>query len=204
MLVRRLHHRAEPSPRMPSAITAHPSLSAELLRAQLVALVPGLEIVMARALGSGDDARDGVQEVLARALHAIESGRPIRDSLASFVYGIAAHVIVDMRRAQARMRVADLDADSLPASATDPLELLIDDQRRLAMREALGRLDGRDLELLQRCYLDGERTSDIARREGVPASRVRKRKSRALQQLRAWLNVATPSHTSSPGATTEE
>ena len=157
------------------------------LRDQLTATIPGLEIVLARALGPGDDARDALQEVLTRALAAIDENRPIRESLAAFVRGIALHVVADIRAERRRMPLSDDDADGLPAAAPEPLQLLIDEQRRRAMDAAVARLDPEDRALLRRCFLGGERTSDIAKALGEPASRVRKRKSRALQQLRALL-----------------
>lgn len=157
------------------------------LRDQLTAMIPGLEIVLARALGPGDDARDALQEVLTRAWTAIDENRPIRESLAAFVRGIAMHVVADMRAARRRMPISDTDADALPAATPEPLQLLIDEQHRRAVDAAVARLDPEDRALLRRCFLAGEKTSDIARSLGEPASRVRKRKSRALQQLRALL-----------------
>lgn len=175
---------------------------AESRRDQLVRMIPGLEIVMARALGAGDDARDGVQEVLARALRALNGGSVIRESLESFVHGIAAHVIADARRSQRKMPVTSIDGDALPARSPDALELIITGQERQAMRDALARLDPADLDLLRRCFVDGEKTSAIAQRAGVPPSRVRKQKSRAIDQLRALLNaVRSRRHTSPRDAT---
>ena len=157
------------------------------LREQLTAMIPGLEIIVARALGPGEDARDGLQEVLARALVAIEGNCPIRESLAAFVRGIAMHVVSDIRAERRRMPLSAHDTDSLPATSPEPLQLIIDEQRRRVMDAAVARLDPADRSLLRRCFLGGEKTSDIAKSLGEPASRVRKRKSRALQQLRALL-----------------
>lgn len=186
-------------------VSAQPRHTPESLRHQLVELMPGLEIVMSRALGPGDDARDAVQDVVSRALHALETGRIIRESLAAFVHGIAVHVIADVRRRRHAIPVADVDADAIAAPTADPLEVMISAQDRAAIGDALARLDDADRELLLCCFVRGEKTSDIAEREGVPASRVRKRKSRAIEQLRAILNAA-PSvrHTSAIEATRKE
>ena len=174
----------------------------ESLRNQLVGLMPGLEIVISRALGPGEDARDAVQEVVTRALHALETGRSIRESLAAFVHGIASHVIADVRRRRKAMSVADVDAETLAAPSADPLADMISAQERAAIERALARLDQADRDLLFRCFVSGERTSDIAEREGVPASRIRKRKSRAIEQLRALLGrPQSGRHTSNAGAT---
>ena len=177
----------------------------ESLRNQLVGLMPGLEIVMSRALGPGDDARDAVQEVVTRALHALQTGRFIRESLASFVHGIALHVIADVRRRRNVVRVSDADVEALAAPSADPLEVMISAQDRSAICKALARLNDSDRALLLCCFVRGERTSDIAEREGVPASRIRKRKSRAIEQLRALLNAPkSRRHTSDFEATNKE
>jgi RNA polymerase sigma factor (sigma-70 family) len=177
----------------------------ESLRNQLVGLMPGLEIVMSRALGPGDDARDAVQEVVTRALHALQTGRFIRESLASFVHGIALHVVADVRRRRNVMPVSDADVEALAAPSANPLDVMISVQDRSVVGRALARLDDADRALLFRCFVRGERTSDIAEREGVPASRIRKRKSRAIEQLRALLNAPkSRRHTSNGEATKKE
>ena len=164
--------------------------SASQLRDELSAMIPALEIIAVRALGPGDDARDVVQEVLARAVQAIDEQRAIYSSLAAFVRGIATHVIADVRQERRRMPIADESTDVIPAAEAGPLQLLIDEQDRRAMDAAVARLAPDDRALLKRCFVDGMSTADIARERGEPASRVRKRKSRAMQQLRAMLGVA--------------
>jgi RNA polymerase sigma-70 factor (ECF subfamily) len=159
-------------------------------RDQLTAMIPALEIIASRALGPGEDARDVVQEVLARAIRAIDERRPIHGSLAAFVRGIATHVIADVRLERRRMPIVEADADSLHAANAEPLQLLIDEQERSATDAAVARLSPDDRDLLRRCFVDGMTTADVARQLGEPASRVRKRKSRALQQLRGLLGPA--------------
>ncbi|MEX2154968.1 MAG: sigma-70 family RNA polymerase sigma factor [Gemmatimonadaceae bacterium] len=161
--------------------------AADRRSSELVTLVPGLEIIVTRALGPGDDARDAVQEVLARALAAIEQDRPIHGPFAAFVHGIAVHVIADALRARDRHRVSEAEPDSLPAVIPDALERLIDAQEQEAVNRALALLDPDERDLLRRCYVDGEKTAAIADDVGEPASRIRKRKSRVLQRLRGLL-----------------
>jgi len=170
--------------------------AADRRSSELVTLVPGLEIIVTRALGPGDDARDAVQEVLVRALDAIEQDRPIHGPLAAFVHGIAAHVIADALRARHRFLASDAEPDSLRAPLPDALERLIDAQEQEAMNRALALLDPDERELLRRCYVDGEKTSAIADDVGEPADRIRKRKSRVLQRLRDLLGGrSTERHT---------
>jgi RNA polymerase sigma-70 factor (ECF subfamily) len=176
---------------------------ASRLREELTAMIPSLEIIVGRALGAGDDARDAAQEILARALKAIDEGRYIRESLGAFVHGIAVHVIADVRAARDRMPVADVSPDAVATESGDgPLDRLIGEQERITVEAALARLDPRDRELLRRCFVLGQKISDIAAAMGEPAARIRKQKSRALQQLRALLGPdGRDGHTLFPGQT---
>ena len=163
-----------------------------------------LEIVVTRALGDPDDARDAIQEILARALEAIRGGRvPDGLSLAPFVYGIARHVIADALGKRAREADHSGEISAVASPGPSALEELVSRESRLAMRRALDRLPRAERAILERCYVDGERVVDIASRMGEPADRIRKRKSRALQHLREILtrDDAPASHTSRPDLT---
>ena len=170
------------------------------LREELPALAPRLEIIMTRALGAGEDARDAVQEVLHRAVAVFARGGEIHGPLGAFLYGIAQHVIADVLRARARTVVNPAAIELVPDGEPTPLDALIDAGERDAMRAALALLDAEDRELLRRCFVDGETVADIARATGERADRIRKRKSRAIMRLREIL--ARPRHTSGASATT--
>jgi RNA polymerase sigma factor (sigma-70 family) len=169
----------------PAASLADPTLTA------------GLEIVAARELGHTDDARDAVQETLARAIEAVRGNRvPPEVPLAAFVYGIARHVIVDLIRRRGRERGPAPEPAAVAAPVTSPLESLIRAEERSVLARALGALRASDRELLELCFLNGERVADIAVRLSEPAERVRKRKSRALERLRQELGVTALGHVS--------
>ncbi|UCF21538.1 MAG: sigma-70 family RNA polymerase sigma factor [Gemmatimonadota bacterium] len=158
-------------------------------------LAPGLEIICARALGDHEDVKDAVQESLARAVSAIQQQRvPAGVSLAAFVYGIARHIIADTLRQRSKERRANVDVERLRSSEPSPLETLVMEEERARIRRGLSTLPAADRELLRMCFADGERLSDIARRLGEPAERLRKRKSRALARLRAAVEAQSPSH----------
>ena len=151
-------------------------------------LAGGLEIVAIRALGNSDDARDAVQETLARALDALRDNRiPADVPIEAFVYGIARHVIIDVHRRRVRDRGAVEDTGTLPAPGPSALEALVRAEEREMVSRALASLPNADRQLLEWCFVDGERVSAIAARLGEPAERVRKRKSRALERLRQGL-----------------
>ena len=164
-------------------------------------IVGGLEIVAARALGDRDDARDAVQETLARAVEAIRLRRIPPDApLEAFVYGIARHVIADVQRRRFRERGPVAGPHDVAASAPSPLDILVGDEDLVVLVRALASLPGPERELLERCFVAGERVADIAAELGEPAARVRKRKSRALERLRTGL-LGSRRHTTPPTPT---
>jgi len=182
------------------AVPDSPNADAALERLPRL-LASGLEIIAARALGDGDAARDAVQETLARAIEAVRLDRvPPGAPLEAFVYGIARHVIADVQRRRARERGAIGDPVDVPTREPSPLDTLVRDEERDLLARALASLSATDRELLARCFVAGERVADIAAQLGEPAERVRKRKSRALERLRAWL-LGTGRHTSPPTPT---
>lgn len=154
---------------------------------------------MTRALGAGEDARDAVQEVLERAISALSRGNVFHVAFGAFVYGIAQHVIADVLRERARAAGASHAVDGLVAPESHPLDALIAEQQRDAVRRALVRLTPQERALLERCFVRGETIAEIARHTGERADRIRKRKSRALERLRDVLS--RPGHTFGAGPT---
>lgn len=148
-------------------------------------LMAGLELIATRRLGNVDEARDAAQESLARAVAAIRAGRaPAAAEFELYVYGILRHVIADMRRRPAPLTLSD----AAPAPGPSALECIVSAERRAAVRDAFDRLGADDQALLTRCFAEGRRIVAIAGDTGEPPDRLRKRKSRALQRLRALLD----------------
>jgi RNA polymerase sigma-70 factor, ECF subfamily len=153
-------------------------------------LAAGLEIVALRRLGDPDDARDAVQETLARAVAAGRDNRlPTAVPLSAFVYGIARHVIADAIRRRDKEGGSGRDPENLESPAASALESLIRAEDRFRLGHALGTLRASDRELLELCFVRGETVAEIARRRREPAERIRKRKSRALERLREELTA---------------
>jgi RNA polymerase sigma-70 factor (ECF subfamily) len=161
----------------------------------------GLFLIAMRSLGNEDDARDAVQEILARALEAIRGDRiPPEVPVPRFVQGIARHVLCDTVRQRIRHQSDAGDAtDLLPANDPSALDRIVAIEERESLRIALNRLRGADRELLRLCYVDGRSLADIAKELGVSSERIRKKKSRALERLRALLSPRR--HVSPPHAT---
>lgn len=159
-------------------------------------LCRGLELIALRALGSADEARDVVQETLARAVEAIRGGRiPPDVQLAAFVHGIARHVVADVLRRRAKpLTSIDSATIPLPSGHPSPLESLIQQEQREQLRWALTQLSAEERRLLSQCFLEGESIQHMADRTGQPPERLRKRKSRTLERLRSLL-ASRNSHT---------
>lgn len=152
-------------------------------------LTRGLTLLALRALGTADDAQEAVQEILVRTVEAIRAGRvPAEVPLHAFVYGIARHVLSDTKRRRAK-ECQHLDTELTPLAAyqPSPLEYLIRQEERDQVHWALSRLSAEERRLLAHCFVAGESIQDIAVRNGLPAERLRKRKSRALKRLRTLL-----------------
>jgi RNA polymerase sigma-70 factor (ECF subfamily) len=152
---------------------------------QLELLRSGLRIMALRALHDADAAEDVAQETLARALAVLRAGRRIDpEELGAFVGGIARHVIADRHRAQRREVPLHALPDGPPAVVPDALAALVSADQHARLRKALAGLSAADRELLRLSFFDDLSPSDLARRLGAPAERIRKRKSRALERLR--------------------
>jgi RNA polymerase sigma factor (sigma-70 family) len=157
----------------------------------------GLRMVALRALGASDLADDVAQEVLARGIAAAQSGRLTPDdNVGAYLHGIARHVIADTRRLRGREPTVPPEVETTPIAAV-ALGSLIAEEERARVRGALKGLSEGDRAILRLSFYDDLNSAEIARRMGVPASRIRKRKSRALERLRQAFAAAR--HTSDVG-----
>ncbi len=171
-------------------VATDPQLAEPARRVLPEILAGGLEIMAARTLGDPDDVRDAVQETLARTVEANRLGRiPEAVSVGAFAYGIARHVIADALRRRKRDSSHLADVDTLRAPDPSALDQLIQLEERDTVCRALNRLSADDRGILVRCFVHGERVVDIATALGEPPERMRKRKSRALEHLRAIMRL---------------
>ena len=162
----------------------------------------GLEYVALRALGDPEEARDALQETVVRTLEAVRNRKvPSGIRLPAFAYGVLRHVIADTLERRQRIAPTAADPELTPASQPSPLEQLVTAEEEAALHGALAQLRPEERELLVRCFVRGERVADVARLLGVPAARVRKRKSRALERLRALLERPPLRHVPLPRPT---
>ncbi len=185
-----------PSPASPLSPES-PELSGFLNVEQLETLRTGLRLMALRRLGDADLADEVAQETLARTVAAIRGGRAGDiQSLGAFVHGIARHVIVDVTRSNQRQGGSDGLAKA-PDPATldrDALGLVISNEEGADVRAALARLDASDREILHLSFYEGLTPAEVALRLNKDPVVIRKRKSRALERLRAAFLAATTGH----------
>ena len=146
-----------------------------------------LVVFAARRLRDRQEAEDAAQEALRRVIAAVGERR-IRDpgALPGFVFETARHVCQQRARKAARgdralSRLA-LEPPPKPARG-NPLDRLIDTERREEVRHGLAQLHVTDRQLLELFFRDDLEVATIAARLRLSAGAVRVRKHRALQRL---------------------
>lgn len=135
---------------------------------------------------------DVMQEV---ALAAVEQKSPVTDAtkVAPWLYRVAVMQSLLYRRAQGRRRkLHDRFVERVPVAASDntiadPLDWLIQVERRDLVRKAIDSLPGRDAEILLLKYADGWKYQRIADALGISHSAVEARLHRARGRLRQCL-----------------
>ena len=138
------------------------------------------------ALSDRQLAEEVVQDVFARAWSHAGDYDPSRASVRTWLYAIARHRIVDLRRrAGARPALADRDEPSEAAQRDDPLEQAV---LRWQVAAALARLRPEHRELIRLAHWSGLTLREIAELKGIPLGTVKSRTSYALRNLRLVLD----------------
>ena len=156
---------------------------------------PALLAYARRRLPTTDQAREAVAETMARA---VAGGDRLRDDGAgvdAWLYGILRHVVLDAQRRLARPAVVlGPGRDQAPA---DPALTHLEAEDRREMRQAFGRLNRADQELLELRVVAGLSAEEVAGLLGRSAGAVRMAQSRALGRLRRLLSEPAPRPTTS-------
>ncbi len=152
--------------------------------------------VCGQVLGDSHEAQDAFQAVfivLARKAGAVRN----RESLGSWLYGVALRVAArartDMKRRRARERQAEDGNDEIPAPAAEAPGHTDDAE---AVHQEVGRLAEKYRAPIVLCYLEGLTHDQAAARLGWPVGTVRSRLARAREQLR---RTARPPRSDSSG-----
>jgi RNA polymerase sigma-70 factor, ECF subfamily len=136
-----------------------------------------------RLLGSQGLAEELVQETFVRLWQQARRFDPERGSVATFVFAIAHHLAIDLRRRQsARPTEVELPEDQ--AASSDQVEALMDS---LTIRDALQMLTPRHREVLELYLVEGRKQIEIAELLDLPVGTVKTRTYHAVRAFRLAL-----------------
>jgi RNA polymerase sigma-70 factor (ECF subfamily) len=138
------------------------------------------------ALGDRGTAEEVVQEVFTRAWRHAEAYDPARGSVRTWLYQIARHAIIDLRR-RAAVRPSLTLHD--PPTETRDLEGLSIERAMLGWQvaSALERLTPEHRQVIRLAHVQGLSVREISERCGVPEGTVKSRTWYALRSLRLVL-----------------
>jgi RNA polymerase sigma-70 factor (ECF subfamily) len=138
-----------------------------------------------RMVQSRADAEEITQEVFLKMITRVEQydgSAPV----ASWLFAIAANACRDRLRKGRRSGNVSLDAVAEPADGSQPIEhRLLEDERRLAVRQALSLLSGEQREALILARYHGMPYAEIARTLRISEGAVKTRIFRAMETLKA-------------------
>jgi RNA polymerase sigma factor (sigma-70 family) len=172
---------------LPRAATGDPSAAREC-----VERFGGLVWALARRhTRSAADAEDAAQEIFLDVWRSAPRFDPERSSEVAFVAMVARRRLIDLARRRAR-REEELVEEVVSRSPVM--------EESAVAREALGRLDAREREVLVLAAFDGLTQEEIAKEKGLPLGTVKTIARRGLLRMRALLSGEEPA----PAATEVE
>src|SRR5262249_18207891 len=108
-----------------------------------------------------------------------------RQSVGSWLFGVAHHAATDLKRKRARRRSHETQVRQ--ASATDPLSVLTLREAQFILHEELARLSEKYRAPLVLCNLEGLTRDEAAQQLGLPLGTFKSRLEQARKQLRLRL-----------------
>jgi RNA polymerase sigma-70 factor (ECF subfamily) len=142
-------------------------------------------------VGEAQAVDEVMQEVALAAVRGQAAVDPAR--VAAWLYRVAiTQSLLHRRRMGRRRKLSVRYAERVPvmqhdARTTDPLEWLLADERQTLVREAIGRLPRREVEILLLKYTENWSYEQLAQRLGTTESAVESRLHRARRHLRREL-----------------
>lgn len=149
---------------------------------------PLLLALVRRVLGSDDDAEEIVQETFLQVWRQAPRYDPERASVSTWLVLIARSRAIDRARsrgvrARAEEQVA-LEPTPDPQESNGQVGAVLDHERRLRVRRALGGLPVEQRAVLEMAYFDGLTQREIAEHTGTPLGTVKTRTLLAMKKLR--------------------
>lgn len=149
---------------------------------------PRIFYFLLRRLRDRCHAEEMTQEVLLAVIQALRENRVHEeDKLPAFIFGIVRNLLCKAGRqtGQEKKVFANGDPEEPVAWSLDPeAEVCLQEQMR-TVRRALERMSPDDGDILRRSFVEAGSIEKIASDMGIGYAAARKRKSRALERLRA-------------------
>ncbi len=153
---------------------------------------PLLLALVRRVLGSEDDAEEIVQETFLQVWRQAPRYDPERASVSTWLVLIARSRAIDRARSRG-VRARTEDSLALEPTAPDrsaaQVTAVLDHERRLRVRQALGGLPAEQRAVLEMAYFDGLTQREIAEHTGTPLGTVKTRTLLAMKKLRDELRT---------------
>jgi RNA polymerase sigma-70 factor (ECF subfamily) len=169
-------------------------VSADEQASALERLRERLRLFAARRLRNWEEAEDVAQEAIRRAVQSLRAGKMANpDAMPAFLFQTVVHIcqhrMLSAGRESRAIRGLASDGAEPEAPEEDPLQALLSEERRRAVREAMSRLDPSDRDVLSLSYVDALDAADVGHRLGLTPGNVRVRRHRALKRLKELLTV---------------
>lgn len=126
-------------------------------------------------------AEEVTSQAFERAWRKRRQLRPERGSARAWLFGIARNAALDELRRRSKQAQMPEEIPTSPAQSTDSVE-------RIAVREAMGRLNGRERELVALKYFAGLSNAEIASVIGTSESNAGTKLHRVVEKLRRSLD----------------
>lgn len=147
-----------------------------------------LRTVVRSRVSRPDEVEDVLQSVMADALAFADRQAEVR-ALGPWLYRLAVNAVLQFRRKCGRRRKLHngLAISSKVTTDTQPLDLVLGDERRELVQVALNGMSGEDVEILMLKYVHGWHYTQISEQLGLDgykvANRLRRARTRLKQQL---------------------
>jgi len=147
-----------------------------------------LRTVVRSRIASADEADDVMQSVMTDALAAENRSADVT-ALGPWLYRLTVNAVLQFRRkCGRRRRLHDGFArETSQTENTQPLDLLLGDEKRELVQDALAGMSGEDVEVLLLKYVHGWNYSQISERLGLEHHRIANRLRRARTRLKDQL-----------------
>ncbi len=136
---------------------------------------------------SRTDADDLAQEVFLKAYRSLERFNLTAVSPLAYFYTIARNVVIDWQRKKHDIPTEDEILDSIADDSLDPSRIVIQDEQRKIISDALPELTAGVREVIEMKFLQELSTEEVAEKLGKTEGAVRQLQMRGLQALREIL-----------------